>query len=130
MEEDNTEFFEKLESILESYRDSDKISNNEYEEIYDLCMKYDIKNNKVKSVEKNLLIQQKLNPNWQFSVYENGEIIFSYQWYRDICSYYGKVIDHSHISIYKYEDRDGTYVKDLVFNIDEENIFRDYLPKV
>ena len=63
MEEENGEFFEKLESILESYRDSDKISNSEYEEIFDLCTKYDIKNNKVKTVEKNLLIQQKLNPN-------------------------------------------------------------------
>lgn len=129
--ENSDNFYDKLIDILKSYREEEDISEEELKEITELCSKYDINNNMVKTVEEKLKIQQKSNPHWELSVDNDGEIGFWLQDYRDYHVYKGKIIDHSHIKIesYKYS-RDGwSEPSEMEFNIDEENIFKDFLFK-
>lgn len=125
------EFQEKLINILKSYREEEDISEEEIDEITELCRKYDIKNNMVKTVEEKLKIQQKSNPHWELLVDSDGDIQFWLQDYSDYHVYYGKIIDHSHIKIesYKYSRNGWLEPGEMEFNIDEDNIFKDYLFK-
>jgi len=129
--ENSDNFYDKLIDILKSYREEEDISEEELKEITELCSKYDINNNMVKTVEEKLKIQQKSNPHWELSVDSDGEIEFWLQDYRDYHVYYGKIIDHSHIKIESYEYSRNGWLEpsEMEFNIDEENIFKDFLFK-
>ncbi len=129
--ENISEFQEKLINILKSYREEEYISEEEIDEITELCRKYDIKNNMVKTVEEKLKFQQKSNPNWKLLVDNDGDIQFWLQDYSDYHVYYGKIINHSQIKLhsYKYSRYGWLEPNEMEFNIDEENIFKDFLFK-